>query len=52
MLKSGLFHNRDEVISAMECQVKWTEKYIFNNWGHGYYEYKNNGDITNISGVF
>ena len=47
-----LFHNRDEVINARYPSAQWTDEtvYNFNNWGHGYYEYKNNGDITNISG--
>ena len=53
MLKSGLFHNRDEVINQdIQVSSQWTDEtvYNFNNWGHGYYEYKNNGNITNISG--
>ena len=43
-----LFYNRDEVINARYPSAQWTDDsvYTFNNWGHGYYEYKNNGDIT------
>ena len=35
-----------------DIQAQWSDEsvYDFNHWGHGYYEYKNNGDITNISG--
>ena len=47
-----LFHNRNEVINARYPSAQWSDEsvYDFNHWGHGYYEYKNNGDITNISG--
>ena len=47
-----LFHNRDEVINARYPSAQWSDEtvYNFNNWGHGYYEYKGNGNITNISG--
>ncbi len=48
-----LFHNRKEVINARWPSAQWSDEsvYSFNNWGHGYYEYKNNGDITNNSGT-
>ena len=43
-----LFYNRNEVINARYPSAQWTDDsvYTFNNWGHGYYEFKNNGDIT------
>ena len=46
-----LFHNRNEVINARWPSAQWSDDsvYSFNNWGHGYYEYKNNGDITDNS---
>ncbi len=46
-----LFHNRNEVINARWPSAQWSDEsvYSFNNWGHGYYEYKNNGDITDNS---
>ena len=47
-----LFYNRNEVINARYPSAQWSDEsvYDWNNWGHGYYEYKNNGDITNNSG--
>ena len=46
-----LFHNRNEVINARWPSAQWSDDsvYSFDNWGHGYYEYKNNGDITDNS---
>ena len=47
-----LFYNRNEVINARWPSAQWTDEsvYDFNKWGHGYYEYKNNGDIVDGSG--
>ena len=47
-----LFHNRKEVINARWPSAQWDDEtvYSFNKWGHGYYEYKNNGDIEDGDG--
>ena len=47
-----LFYNRNEVINARYPSAQWTDDsvYTFNNWGHGYYDYKSNGDIEDGQG--
>ena len=48
-----LFYNRNEVINARWPSAQWSDEsvYSFDNWGHGYYEYKNNGDIEDGNGT-
>ena len=48
-----LFHNRNEVINARWPSAQWSDEsvYSFDNWGHGYYDYKNNGDIEDSNGT-
>ena len=48
-----LFHNRNEVINARYPSAQWSDEsvYSFDNWGHGYYDYKNNGDIEDSNGT-
>ena len=48
-----LFYNRYEVINARWPSAQWSDEsvYSFDNWGHGYYEYKNNGDIEDGNGT-
>ena len=48
-----LFYNRDEIINARYPSAQWSDEsvYDWNNWGHGYYDLKNNGDIENANGT-
>jgi hypothetical protein len=47
-----LFYDRNEVINARYPSAQWSDDsvYSFNNWGHGYYDYKNNGNIEDSQG--
>ena len=47
-----LFHDRKEVINARFPSAQWDDEsvYSLDNWGHGYYDYKDNGDIEDGSG--
>ena len=47
-----LFYNRNEVINARYPSAQWTDEsvYSFNNWGHGYYDILNNGNILDGDG--
>ena len=47
-----LFHNRNEVINARFPSAQWSDDSVYShdNWGHGYYDYKGNGDIEDGSG--
>ena len=48
-----LFHNRNEVINARWPSAQWSDEsvYSFDNWGHGYYDYKSNGNIEDGNGT-
>ena len=43
-----LFYNRSEVINARWPSAQWSDEsvYSFDNWGHGYYDIKSNGNIV------
>ena len=47
-----LFHDRKEVINARFPSAQWDDESVYShdNWGHGYYDYKGNGDIEDGSG--
>ena len=47
-----LFYNRNEIINARYPSAQWSDEsvYDWNNWGHGYYDLKNNGDIEDSEG--
>ena len=47
-----LFHDRNEVINARFPSAQWDDDSVYShdNWGHGYYDYKANGDIEDGSG--
>ena len=47
-----LFYNRDEIINARYPSAQWSDDsvYSFNNWGHGYYDILNNGNILDGDG--
>jgi len=48
-----LFYNRNEVINARYPSAQWSDDsvYDWNNWGHGYYDIKANGNIENSNGT-
>ena len=48
-----VFYKRKEIINARWPSAQWNDDsvYNWNNWGHGYYDIKSNGDIT-ASGRF
>jgi len=47
-----LFYNRNEVINARYPSAQWSDEsvYDWNYWGHGYYDYKSNGNIEDSEG--